>query len=214
MISVLLPSRGRPEALERSIASLRDLAEDPSSLEFLAAIDPDQEGMYAGLDGIRLWTAPERYGYARLHEYMNSLASLASGEWLMTWNDDALMLTAGWDAVVHAQAPGVLWPAVNHHPANNTFPVWPAAWTRLTGRVSLCFNFDSWIQETGEMAGRQWRIPVEIFHDRHNQTGSGRFDDLTAAEGTLLADSSCSVLRSPEMVAERQRDAALIRATL
>jgi hypothetical protein len=36
-------------------------------------------------------------GYDSLHEYYNELASKATGDWLMLWNDDAVMETEGWD---------------------------------------------------------------------------------------------------------------------
>ena len=39
----------------------------------------------------------DRLGYKNLHEYMNALWVQASGEWLMLWNDDALMETKDWD---------------------------------------------------------------------------------------------------------------------
>ncbi len=216
MISALVPSRGRPEALAGSIASLLGLAAGPDAVEVVAAIDPDDAWRYEQwvYPSTRILVTPERYGHARIHEYMNALAAMASGEWLLNWNDDAVMLTPGWDAVIASRAPGVLWPSANHHPGCNIFPAWPAEWTRLTGHMSLAPNCDSWIQDLGERLGRQERIPVEVFHDRHNQTGSGRFDDATYAEGTALSDRDCTVFRSAKMTAARERDASLIRGIL
>jgi hypothetical protein len=124
------------------------------------------------------------------------------------------MRTEGWDAIIRAQEPAVLWTQVNHHPGNNTFPAWPTAWTRRCGHISLVSNVDSWVQEVGDLLGLQHRIPVEVFHDRHNVTGSGRFDDETAAEGTEQSDQACTLLRSPDMVAARAEDAARIREIL
>ena len=187
MISVLLPSRGRPASLQASVRSLLSRAERPQDTEILVAADPDD----AATAAVRLrpqdqmWTAPQRYGYLRLHEYVNHLATLASGEWLMIWNDDAVMLTAGWDVTVHAQEPGVLWPSANHHHGCNLFPIWPKAWADAAGHVSLCWNCDSWVQQVGELLGRQWRIPVEVLHDRADITGG--HDDATATEGSQQA---------------------------
>ncbi len=217
MISVLLPSRGRPAALTASLQSLTDTADAPGDLEFLVAADPDDTATQEAVRGIpaaTLLVTTERYGYARLHEYFNRLADAAHGEWLLTWNDDAAMRTQGWDTVIRAQSPGVLWPSANHHPGNNMFPIWPSAWTRAMGHVSLCFNYDTWMQFVGDGLGLQWKIPVEIFHDRHNVTGSGNFNDQVAAEGTEQADKTASVLFSMEMTAERERDVARIRELL
>jgi hypothetical protein len=218
MITVLVPSRGRPAALRASIGTLLGLAANPATVEVLAGIDPDQVDLYDGpwSSQVRFWVAPERYGHAGIYRYMNHLASLASpgSVWLLNWNDDATMRTPGWDAIVGAQEPAVLWTRANHHEGCNTFPVWPTAWTRRTGHMSLVSNCDSWIQEVGDLLGLVHRIPVEVFHDRHNVTGSGRFDDATAAEGTNLSDPDCTLLRSPEMVAARHADAAAIREIL
>jgi len=216
-ITALVPSRGRPDGLRESLESLFGRAAEPADVEVLVAVDPDDVGTYSGFpaDGrVRLTVTPGRYGYRRIHDYYNELAAAASGDWLLIWNDDALMRTPGWDRVIAAQEPAVLWPLANHHRELCLFPAWPRSWTAATGHVSLCFNADTWMQEVGKQLGCLRKIPVEIFHDRDNVTGSGRFADRTAAEGTLLSDQTCSVFRSAEMTAARQRDAEIIRGLL
>lgn len=180
-----MPSRGRPDSLAESVASLLALAKDPASVEVLVAADPDDPGTAdaaRSLDGVRLWTAPERYGYMRLHRYYNRLAAMAEGEWLLgTWNDDARMLTPGWDEIIEAQQPGVLWSATRGMHGGNFWPCWPRAWSDAWGHVALCANVDVWVSEVGGRLGRQWQIPVEILHDRFDVTGG--HDDQTYAEG-------------------------------
>src|SRR5262247_192752 len=103
MISILLPSRGRPQSLCSTINGLRDLADDPARIEVLVAADPDdQETVDAAraVDADSVIVTQERYGYHRLHEYVNRLAAQAHGTWLLLWNDDAVMLTESWDTVV------------------------------------------------------------------------------------------------------------------
>jgi hypothetical protein len=186
VISLLCPTRGRPASLAVSVNGLLDLADTPSEVEVLIAVDPDDTGVYVGCeegDGgkVWVWQAPERYGYRRLHEYYNALAAIASGEWLMIWNDDAVMLTSGWDTLIAAQPPGVLWMKANHCAGGNLFPAWPAAWTRALGHVSLSPHCDMWIQHLGQGLGCQRQVPVEILHDRKDVTGG--HDDATYAEG-------------------------------
>lgn len=165
-ISVLLPTRNRPELLSRSVDSLLDLAEDPDSIEILLAVDPDAPAWL--LRGKALvWTAPERYGGSRMQEYYNRLATLASGEWLMLWNDDAAMLTPGWDAVVRAHPGLCLW--LDHMGTGpghcNMFPIWPKAWTDRLGRIADGSpRVDTWIQEVAEIMGRQVKVPVQLQH--------------------------------------------------
>jgi hypothetical protein len=212
VISVLLPSRGRTRALAESIATLLDLADKPGSVEILVAADPDDEPTWqADLPWqASIWTAPERYGYPRLHEYVNQLAARADGEWLMLWNDDARMLTEGWDALVEAEPDGVLWPHSNDIPTCNTFPIWPRAWTDHLGHVSLSPHCDSWIQYLGQTIGRHERVDVEILHDRADLTGG--HDDQTRAES--LAGYRTADYGSPAMEAARAADVDALRALL
>jgi hypothetical protein len=199
VISVLLPTRGRPGRLEASIDSLFSTADDPGEVEVLCAVDPDDRDsadkcrrlskMY-GRERFSAWDAPERFGYGRLHEYVNFLAGQATGDWLMLWNDDAVMRQGrqGWDTVVHGYAPDrclfmdAIYPAVGGPGARgNIFPVWPQSWYQNTGYVSLSPNNDVWISEVARRAGAEVRIPVTAEHQRAGHAaGDG---DATHLEG-------------------------------
>ena len=219
MISVLCPSRGRPESLRSSIDSLLGLAADVSAVEILVAMDPDdtatvEAGMWctpAWPEGavIRPWIAPERHGYAQLHLYYNALADEAKGDWLLLWNDDATMLTQGWDEVIAGQEPGVLWPGANQ--GQFYFPAWPAAWSRAWGHTSLSPNVDVWVSEVGGRLGRALPVPIEIYHDRKDITGG--HDDQTYAEGRAVmgAVSNHPDYDSPANREARIRDAITVR---
>ncbi|GGV45758.1 glycosyltransferase family 2 protein [Streptomyces spectabilis] len=212
MISVLLPSRGRPQSLSDSIDSLLDHADRPGCIEILTGADPDDPDTYE----INLpwqaipWTAPERYGYSRLHEYVNQLAAKASGDWLMLWNDDARMLNDGWDTAVHKQPPSVLWPYSNDIPTCNTFPIWPRAWTDHLGHVSLSPHCDSWIQYLGQTLGLHQRVDVHILHDRDDLTGG--HNDQTRAES--LAGYRTTDYGSAAMETARAADVATLKTLL
>lgn len=101
-VSILLPTRHRPGALRRSVASLVDRA--AGSVEILLAVD-DDDGLtlddlgQSPIPGSHLFVGP-RLGYANLHMYVNFLAARANGDWLFLWNDDAVMETLHWDVVV------------------------------------------------------------------------------------------------------------------
>lgn len=212
MISVLLPSRGRPKPLVESIGSLLDLADRPGAVQVLIAADPDDpDTREVDLPWqAAVWTAPERYGYPRLHEYVNRLAERADGDWLMLWNDDARILTPGWDAIVAVQQPGVLWPHSNDIATCNTFPIWPRTWTDRLGHVSLSPHCDSWIQYLGQALDRHERVDIEILHDRADLTGG--HNDATRAES--LAGYRTADYGSPAMGAARAADVASLCALL
>ena len=206
MISVLLPSRGRPDALLATMAGLLGLAADPADVEILIAADPDDAPTLAlAADGslpvqARLWVAPERFGYKRICDYYNVLAALAAGEWLFMWNDDCVMLTTRWDETIRAEAPGVLWPAADYATNHNTFPIWPATWTRHLGHVSLDQSSDMWLHDVAAMAGvPSRRIPVSLHHEH-------RCGDATGNDRDAVAD--VITYHAPAMQLARQRDAA------
>jgi hypothetical protein len=213
-ISVLLPSRGRPASLAKTVMILDKLADDPAGVEILVAADPDDKPTH--LVPLRspslLWTAPERYGYCRIHEYVNHLAAAATGEWLLLWNDDAIMLTKGWDMIIRQSPQAVLWSHANHATHCNLFPAWPRAWTDAMGHVALCWNCDTWMQVIGEQVGRHMPIPVEVLHDRADETGN--HDDLTAAEGYRVSDKENNIFLRADLRAQRETDAMVVRAVL
>lgn len=212
MISVLLPSRGRPKALTESVGSLLGHAHRPGRIQILIASDPDDPGTQkAELPWqATIWTASERYGYPRLHEYINRLAEQADGERLMLWNDDACMLTEGWDALVEEASDGVLWPHSNDIPTCNTFPIWPRAWTDHLGHVSLSPHCDSWIQYLGQTLGRHERVDIHLLHDRADLTGG--HDDQTRAES--IAGYRTADYGSPAMEAARAADVLALQQFL
>lgn len=221
MISVLLPSRGRLSSLLASVTSLLALAAEPDGVEVLVAGDPDDvESIPAGwlVHGephqVMAWIAPRRYGYFGMHRYVNFLASQASGDWLMLWNDDARMMTAGWDGAVHSLAPeAVLWPTANHAEGGNLFPVWPKAWVDAVGYVSRSPNCDVWVSEIGRRLGREVRIGVHVLHDRADVTGG--HDDQTYAEGrALMGAGNDPVYDSRENRLARAHDIRVLRSLL
>jgi len=222
LISVLCPSRGRPESLRASAGSLLELAADMSSVEILVGMDPDDEltvnsGLWATPAWpenaiVRPWAAPERFGYAQLHRYYNALADQARGDWLLLWNDDAVMKTQGWDEVIGRQEPCVLWPGANQ--GQFYFPAWPKAWSDAWGHVSLSPNVDVWVSEVGNRLGRARPVPVEIFHDRKDITGG--HDDQTYAEGRAVM-GACANHPDYDSAANREariRDAITVRRLL
>lgn len=213
LVSLLLPSRGRPGPLATTIGQLLALADRPDRVEVLVAADPDDPATTAVPLPVQatVWTAPERYGYPRLHEYVNRLAAVAAGTWLMLWNDDARLFTQGWDSRIAAVPPNrVLWPHSNDVATCNTFPIWPAAWTRHLEHVSLSPHCDSWIQYLGQSLDRHQRADIRILHDRADLTGG--HDDQTRAES--LAGYRTSQYAAPAMQAARDNDLAALRALL
>ena len=110
LVSVLIPSRGRPDALQDTVTSLRGRATDPHRVEIYVAHDPDDRptGIATSCRDIHVIMTTRRYGPDRLHEYHNLMAARAAGTWLLPWTDRATMCTDGWDKILADLADGVL----------------------------------------------------------------------------------------------------------
>ena len=186
-ISILLPTRERPELVTKSIVSLLGNAKDPTRIEVLIAIDDDDivsqhffksnawydvANAFPGTQFDVFQT--QRYGYLGLFRYVNFLAKQSTGDFLMFWNDDATMLTEDWDKSIDANKDyfGLLrMPCINHQHPFALFPIIPRKWVDLFGCVSLVNHSDWWIYNVCKPIGRVKDIPVDVFHNRADITG-------------------------------------------
>jgi hypothetical protein len=209
VISVLVPSRQRPEPLTRSIESL-----GVGDFEVLVRVDEDDPSLesYLALRNVEVIVGPH-HGYAALQHYYNELAGRARGDWLCVWNDDCLMQTPDWLDIVRSYdgKMAVLNPSTNHDNWEidmNVFPIFPRRMVELMGHLSLNNHNDSWIEFVARDAGIMVRVPIEILHDRADLTGQN--DDETYARRQMRKEH----FRSPEMVQAREQDTAAIREYL
>ena len=190
-ISILLPTRGRPELMKKSIEGLLSKASNPGRLELLLGIDNDDEGLQEFIkdelgplcNKLNVDCKAQVFpplGYAKLHHYVNTLAAHATGEWLFFWNDDGIMVTEGWDDVIssHDGEFKLLGPRDNHngHPYA-IFPIVPRDWFILMGNLSQNAQNDAWLSHIAYMLDIFERIDVEFIHDRADITGNN--DDET-----------------------------------
>lgn len=193
-ISVILPTRGRSNgALQKSLKSLLDNANDPSTVEIMLGIDEDDQ---ESIDWINKeagdFVSPygcgckakmfKPLGYSKLNVYVNLLCHASTGEWLFLWNDDALMQTKGWDDVVrqHDGQFKLLSPKDNHEHPFAIFPIIPADWFVLCDAWSINAQNDTWVSVIARMNGIYEKIDIEILHDRADLTGGN--DDKTFAD--------------------------------
>lgn len=184
-ISVLLPTRKRRESLKSSISSLMTLAHDPTEVEILLAMDNDDtetiewvktnvlpEIEASGMDATLVTFTP--MGYINLHQYVNALAQLANGRWLMFWNDDAVMQTQDWDLRIteqDGQFAVLRMPTHNCHPYA-IFPIVPRDWYYLLGHLSNHQLTDATISQIAYTLDIMRTIDIDVLHDRHDLTGN------------------------------------------
>lgn len=193
-ISIILPTRGRIDsgALEKSLKSLLDLADEPQGIEIMLGVDEDDQRSVEWVNNeAAKFVEPygcackakvfKPLGYEKLNIYVNLLAHSSSGQWLFLWNDDCIMKTKGWDSVVR-QYDGqfkLLSPHDNHDHPFAIFPLIPADWFILCDAWSLNAQNDTWVSVIAKMCGIFEKVDIEVLHDRADMTGGN--DDETFA---------------------------------
>lgn len=220
-ISILLPTRGRAQALMSSIQSLCTLAEDFSSIEVLFGVDNDDVvGMENMLHNVCPWIEQnkinhkivvfEPQGYNNLHTYVNGLAEHSQGYWLFFWNDDAVMKTPAWDARIRERTGEFKLLSVythNDHPYS-IFPILPRQWFEILGHISQHSSNDAYVSQLAYYLDIFERIDVHCDHNRYDITGIN--NDATYQQRRIMEGnpSQPGDLNHPDMIKLRTDDAA------
>lgn len=197
-ISILMATRGRPKLAFKSLKSLIRKADKPDNIEMCVAIDNDDT---ESIDFFNKTVVPwfekkeydllllsfDRLGYAKLNEYMHTLALNSNGAWLIIWNDDAVMETKNWDREIVSYTGQFKLLAFkdnhNQHPYS-IFPILPRDWLVLFGTLSPQQACDAWVSQVAYVVDIFQRIETTVTHDRHDLTGNN--NDTTYAEREFL----------------------------
>jgi hypothetical protein len=192
-IAVLLPTHKRTDGLSKSLFSLLDQIKDISSVQFLFAIDHNDDiaqNHFATVIQPRLDQAGANYtavgfdplSYAGLNVYYDTLATYADADWLFCWSDDAIMDTPHWDQHIR-QCTGefklLKVHAHNEHPYS-IFPIMPAEWRDIVGQLSRHQLIDAEVSQMAYILDIMKIIDVWVTHDRPDLTG--RDPDETAKQ--------------------------------
>ena len=177
-ISILLPTRKRLDLLKKSVQSLIDNARQPDKLQFLFAVDEDDNKTFLYLkqskypNQLALQFKP--IGYENLHKYNNTLAGYATGKWIMFFNDDAIMKTKNWDDKImdfEDEFCLLRFKEQTGHPYS-IFPCFPQKWFYLLDHISLHGQNDAWLSEIAYMLNIMRDVDINVIHDRADITGN------------------------------------------
>jgi hypothetical protein len=220
-ISLLLATRGRTAALDRSVHSIFEKAAAPNRIQMLFAFDRDDTvGLGHWQQELQPWLDQKGYhytamkfdpmGYIRLHIYNNKMANHAKGEWFVIWNDDAIMETQDWDREIlkyQGNFKLLAFHTHNDHPYS-IFPILPRKWYELLGYISPHPTQDGWLSQQAYMLDIWQRIPVWVTHDRYDLTGNNL--DTTFKERAMLEGNPGDPLdfHSVQQMDLRHRDCA------
>lgn len=102
-ISVLVPTRQRPESLQRMLTSLRSTSERPDLLEVVVYIDEDD--MQSLQLDLAEWNVKRLVGPRRTMGALNTAClERAGGSIIILGNDDIVVRTPGWDRKIRGAA--------------------------------------------------------------------------------------------------------------
>lgn len=198
-IAVLLPTRGRTDALSRSVISLFNRCVDIDKVELLLGFDSDDTVGKAHFEqNLQPWLDEknvnyqalefEPLGYNRLNEYVSTLGLASSADWMFFWNDDAIMETTGWDRIISKYTGKFKVLAVHTHRDHpySIFPIVPRAWLDTLGYLSPHPLTDAWVSQIAYKLDIWERIEVWVTHDRHDLTGNNQDETYNARDMSQL----------------------------
>lgn len=233
LISVLVPSRGRPDWLSRTIRTAYETATHQRRVEFVIWLDDDDRYDLDYAFKVR-FSAPEQYatdlvqiirGERRLlSECWNICAQHARGEIMMHCGDDLTFDTPGWDTHVRqafAETPDKILFAYGNDlgPHGETFGTHGFVhrkWVETVGYfVPPLFSSDwndVWLNEVAKMIRRHRLLPFITEH--HHYTFGKAERDQTHAEREERGARDDVVNLYKRTQKDRESDAAKLRAVM
>ncbi len=192
-ISVLIPSRNRPQGLKELIDSLFDNALNPNQIEVIVYLDLDDSHISECVNYFNelslKYTNPVKTIIGPklvLSDYPNKLLQLASSDIFMNLGDDMRCRTQNWDIEIIN--------AINKYPDNINFVYvddgyWGpnlATHQVLHRNYVECLGYfyppffdfgysDTWMFQVAQKVGRIEFLPI-LFEHMHYSIGKGEFD--------------------------------------
>jgi len=194
LVSVLLPTRGRPELMLKSVSSIIKNAHHPEQVQILLKIDNDDKDTYMDCypelekltSHYKVLYSPRGLGYGDLHTHINDLCAIAEGEYLFLWNDDAKLVTPNWDEIINEYreglhgSPMVVIQIDDKHGWKFGFPFVHREIYNAMGHFSLNAHNDTWMHYVAHDAGIE-RMEERILseHNRYDLTADPNMRDDT-----------------------------------
>lgn len=166
LLTVMLPTRGRPIGLKATIDSFLDLADNPDSVEFIIKLDDDDKPKTILGPNFKTLISPRLNGYESLHTFCNQMLYLSMGQWITLGNDDATMITKDWDLILKEEEPRciLLNPNDEHGNHAHIFPIVNRDICLELGHFALNAFTDRWLQNVYPPEKIK-DIPIRIKHD-------------------------------------------------
>lgn len=190
-VSILLPSRDRPEGLQRSIANIRETTEglDVEIVIILDEPDTISHELVASLQpGLKVITMPPSYLHGHAHDKWQAAYEATTSEWVVQGTDDitfypdwlskALTMPDAW------RSRGIigLWDEHGNAVAKLVMVTREYVETVMRGHFGLrwyyhCFADNEWTCRAGGVSGIAWHDKIGYTH-HHWAFGQGPHDSI------------------------------------
>jgi hypothetical protein len=180
LISILVPSRGRPMGLVKTIVSANKMATHPRRVEFVVRLDDDDDQIHAYFSPPIKEVVYLRGERILLSEAWNECAAAANGEILMHCGDDIVFSTPGWDQQVRdafaASEDKILLVHGDDLSPNRealaTHGFLHRRWVETVGYLVpplfSCDWNDVWLTEVADALGRRVMLPFVTEHQHYS----------------------------------------------
>jgi len=192
-ISILLPTRKRPQFMKRLYESIITTVDDTSAIEICFCIDNDDTDSLEYI--VDLATDPRvKYTISKrdvLSKLWNNAYDISSGEILMHCGDDIVFRTPGWDTIVRSkfnEFPDkivLLWGNDLVVPVEKNFGTHcflHRKWVEATGYFVPPYFVsdynDTWFNDVADMLNRKFHINIVTEH-MHYTVGKHVIDENT-----------------------------------
>lgn len=224
LISLLLPTRRRPEWLRRFLESVLARSEQPQRVEVVVYADEDDPRSHGsrveGLE-VRTLVGPR----ASMGDYNTACLERSRGEIVMLVNDDIVIQTRGWDRKLrelHAAVPDRIYLAYPNDLFKgrglSAFPVLSRRTCELLGEPFPHLYRGAFIDyhlldifKRLEALGhaRLYYLEDVIFEHMHYRTGKGEYDEVYRARARFGDDEAFLQLRAGRSSAAQRLLAAI-----
>lgn len=222
MISVLCPTRGRPDSMQRMVTSARKTAQVPTGIEFIFYIDDDDAASYAMAErlDVRSVVGPRII----LSEMWNACWMESSDDIFMHCGDDIIFRSAGWDSEVIDAFERIPDKIVLVHGRDGyqdanlaTHGFYHRRWTDAVGYLvppyfSSDYN-DLWWTEVADMISRRTYLHSVYTEHMHPVVNKGTWDQTHTERLARHQQDNVQAIYNSKM-SERLDDAAKLRAAI
>lgn len=189
MISLICPTRYRPDGFSAMVESAYLSADDPSQVQVVAYIDDDDPrlGDYRNTDH-QLVVALIVGQRCTLSDAWNRAAAVADGDVVMLAADDLRFRSWGWDRMVADAAAGfpdgigLMYGRDGHADERMaTHPFVTRRWVETVGRFTAPYfaadYVDLWLHDVAKRIGRAVYLPQLLVEHMHPSFGKGEWDE-------------------------------------